>query len=315
MINRLSKTQPQKTHSKPSPLPAETSPLNALTVDVEDYYQVEAFAKVVRREDWGKWESRVERNTTLLLEMFARHDVRGTFFTLGYVAEQHPQLIRDIAQAGHEIACHSYYHRLVYEQTPEEFRADLRQAKHRLEDLIGASVNGYRAPSYSITAQSLWALDILIEEGFSYDSSIFPVHHDRYGMPEAERFPHVLQRPTGKIIEFPPSTVRMRGTNFPISGGGYFRLYPYWLFRMGWQRINRSEAEPGIFFLHPWEVDPDQPIVQGTRLNIWRHRVNLSQTQNKLERLLSDFTFAPIQEVLAHKNLGLQTQDLALAAN
>ncbi len=311
----MSKTQQHNTRSTPGTVSAELYPLNALTVDVEDYYQVEAFAKVVRREDWGNWESRVERNTTLLLEMFARHDVRGTFFTLGYVAEQHPELIRAIARAGHEVACHSYYHRLVYEQTPDEFRADLRNAKHRLEDLIGAPVSGYRAPSYSITAQSLWALDILIEEGFSYDSSIFPVHHDRYGMPEAERFPHVLQRPTGEIIEFPPSTVRMRGTNFPISGGGYFRLYPYWLFRLGWQRINRSEAEPGIFFLHPWEVDPDQPLVQGTRLNIWRHRVNLSQTQNKLERLLNDFTFAPIQQVLAHKNLGLQTQDLALAAN
>lgn len=289
--------------------------VNALTVDVEDYYQVEAFAKVVRREDWVNWESRVERNTKSLLEMFAQHDVRGTFFTLGYVAEQHPQLVREIAQAGHEVACHSYYHRLVYEQTPDEFRQDLRSAKHRLEDLIGAPITGYRAPSYSITAQSLWALDILIEEGFSYDSSIFPVHHDRYGMPDAERFPHVLHRPTGEIIEFPPSTVRMRGTNFPISGGGYFRLYPYRLFRLGWQRINRSEDEAAIFFLHPWEIDPDQPIVPGTRLNIWRHRVNLSQTQGKLECLLNDFAFAPVKQVLAHRNLGLQTQDLALAAN
>lgn len=303
-----------------NPSERETAPdalhhLNALTVDVEDYYQVEAFAKVVRREDWANWESRVERNTKLLLEMFVRHDIRATFFTLGYVAEQHPQLVREIAQAGHEIACHSYYHRLVYTQTPDEFREDLRSAKHRLEDLIGASVIGYRAPSYSITAQSLWALDILIEEGFSYDSSIFPVHHDRYGMPDAERFPHVLHRPTGEIIEFPPSTVRMRGMNFPISGGGYFRLYPYRLFRLGWQRINRSEAESAIFFLHPWEVDPDQPIVPGTRLNIWRHRVNLSQTQGKLERLLNDFAFAPVKQVLANRNFGLQAQELALAAN
>jgi polysaccharide deacetylase family protein (PEP-CTERM system associated) len=289
--------------------------LNALTVDVEDYYQVEAFASVVRREEWSRWESRVERNTKLLLEMFARHGVCGTFFTLGYVAEQHPQLVRDIAQAGHEVACHSYYHRLVYSQTPDEFREDLRKAKHRLEDLIGAAVIGYRAPSYSITAQSLWALDILIEEGFRYDSSIFPVHHDRYGMPDADRFPHVLHRSTGNIIEFPPSTVRMCGMNFPISGGGYFRLYPYHLFRLGWQSINRREAESAIFFLHPWEVDPDQPIVPGTRLNIWRHRVNLSQTQNKLERLLNDFHFAPVKQVLANRNFGLQAQEWALAAN
>lgn len=282
---------------------------------MEDYYQVEAFAGVVRREDWPTWESRVERNTKLLLELFARHEVRGTFFTLGYVAHQHPNLVREIAQAGHEVACHSYHHRLVYSQTPEEFRQDLRSAKHQLEDLIGAAVIGYRAPSYSITAQSLWALDILIEEGFSYDSSIFPVHHDRYGMPYAERFPHVLHRPSGEIIEFPPSTVRLGGTNLPISGGGYFRLCPYQLFRMGWKRINRKETESAIFFLHPWEIDPDQPIIPGTRLNIWRHRVNLRQTEGKLERLLKDFTFAPVRQVLANRNFGLQTQEWALAAN
>ncbi len=302
-------------HNETGAAPDSSRHMNALTVDVEDYYQVEAFAKVVRREDWANWESRVERNTKLLLEMFARHEVRGTFFTLGYVAERHPQLIREIAQAGHEVACHGYYHRLVYSQTPDEFREDLHSAKHRLEDLIGAAVIGYRAPSYSITAQSLWALDILIEEGFSYDSSIFPVHHDRYGMPDAERFPHVLYRPTGEIIEFPPSTVRMCGMNFPISGGGYFRLYPYRLFRLGWEKINRSEAESAIFFLHPWEIDPDQPIVPGTRLNIWRHRVNMRQTQGKLERLLNDFAFAPVQQVLANRNFGLQAQELALAAN
>ncbi|HEX4947047.1 MAG TPA: XrtA system polysaccharide deacetylase, partial [Blastocatellia bacterium] len=281
---------------------------------VEDYYQVEAFTDVVRKEDWSQWESRVERNTQVLLNMFAQHTVQGTFFVLGYVAEQHPQLIRQIAQAGHEVACHSYFHRLVYSQTPEEFRSDLRDAKHRLEDLIGTSVIGYRAPSYSITAQSLWALDILIEEGFRYDSSIFPVHHDRYGMPNAERFPHLLHRSTGEIIEFPPSTVRIGKTNFPISGGGYFRLYPYWLFRRGWQRINRREAEAAIFFLHPWEVDPDQPIVPGTRLNIWRHRVNLRHTQAKLERLLQDFRFASVQQILAQRNLSSQTQEMALAA-
>lgn len=311
----MSTGQRQSSRSEASIAPNQVRQLNALTVDVEDYYQVEAFAKVVHREDWPRWESRVERNTKILLEMFARHNVRGTFFTLGYVAEQHPQLIREIAQAGHEIACHSYHHRLVYSQTPEEFRQDLRQAKQRLEDLTGTAVIGYRAPSYSITAQSLWALDILIEEGFSYDSSIFPVHHDRYGMPDAERFPHILHRPTGEIIEFPPSTVRIGNTNIPISGGGYFRLYPYRLFRLGWQRINRSEAEPAIFFLHPWEVDPDQPIVPGTRLNILRHRVNLKHTESKLERLLKDFTFTSVSQVLANRNLGLQTRELALAAN
>jgi polysaccharide deacetylase family protein (PEP-CTERM system associated) len=295
--------------------PEKERHLNALTVDVEDYYQVEAFADVVCRDDWAHWESRVERITHSLLETFARHTTYGTFFILGYVAERHPRLIREIVRAGHEVACHSYYHRLVYSQTPDEFRQDLRNTKQRLEDLTGTAVLGYRAPSYSITAQSLWALDILIEEGFSYDSSIFPVHHDRYGMPEAERFPHVLHRSSGEIIEFPPSTVRVGGLNFPISGGGYFRLLPYRLFRFGWQKINRSEAESAIFFVHPWEIDPAQPVVPGKRLNIWRHRVNLRQTQNKLERLLKDFTFAPVKQVLANRKFGLQAQQWALAAN
>lgn len=301
--------------ASPKPSVRSRPLLNALTVDVEDYYQVEAFTDVVRQEDWPNWESRVVRNTQLLLETFAQHNVRGTFFILGYVAEKHPELVQEIAAAGHEVACHSYHHRLVYTQTPDEFRQDLRQAKQRLEDLIGAAVVGYRAPSYSITAQSLWALDILIEEGFAYDSSIFPVHHDRYGMPDAERFPHILARPTGEIIEFPPSTVRLGGMNWPISGGGYFRLFPYFLFRRGWQMINSREAEAGIFFLHPWEVDPAQPLVPGKRINIWRHRVNLKHTEAKLARLLADFAFAPVQQVLANRNLGLQAQGWVLAAN
>lgn len=286
-----------------------------MTVDVEDYYQVEAFADVVKKEDWANWESRVERNTRLLLEIFERHRVKATFFTLGYVAKKHPQLIHEIAAAGHEVACHGFYHRLIYTQTPDEFRQDLKSAKHLLEDLIGASVIGYRAPSYSIIEESLWALDILIEEGFAYDSSIFPVHHDRYGMPNAERFPHLLRRPAGEILEFPPSTVKLGGMNLPISGGGYFRLFPYPVFRLGWQLIHRRESEPAIFFLHPWEVDPDQPIVPGKKINIWRHRVNLGRTQKRLEKLLEDFDFAPVRQVLAEKNLGLQSPEIALSIN
>ena len=289
--------------------------LNALTVDVEDYYQVEAFSQVVRREDWPKWESRVEQNTNLLLEMFARHNVKGTFFTLGYVAETHPELVRQIANAGHEVACHSYHHRLIYNQTPEEFREDVRKSKQLLEDIIGVPVIGYRAPTYSITEKSLWALDILIEEGFKYDSSIFPTRHDRYGIPDAERFLHVLHRPVGEIIEFPPSTVQLGSTNIPISGGGYFRLLPYSLFKLGWQTLHRRESKPAIFFLHPWEVDPEQPVVPGTKLNIWRHRVNLKRTEGRLNQLLSDFSFAPVRQVLESRNLGLQAQALALAAN
>ena len=289
--------------------------LNALTVDVEDYYQVEAFSQVVRREDWPKWESRVEKNTNLLLEMFARHNVKATFFTLGYVAETHPELVRQIANDGHEVACHSYHHRLIYHQTPEEFRQDVRNSKQLLEDIIGVPVIGYRAPTYSITEKSLWALDILIEEGFKYDSSIFPTRHDRYGIPDAERFPHVLHRPAGEIIEFPPSTVQFGSTNIPISGGGYFRLLPYSLFKLGWQTLHRRESKPAIFFLHPWEVDPEQPVVPGTKLNIWRHRVNLKRTEGRLNQLLNDFSFAPVRQVLESRNLGLQAQALALAAN
>lgn len=282
------------------------SPVNALTVDVEDYYQVEAFSQVVRREDWPRWESRVEGNTRRLLETFARYGVQGTFFTLGYVAEQHPGLVREIQAAGHEVACHGSNHQLIYRQTPDEFRRDVRDAKRRLEDLTGAGVIGYRAPSYSITAESRWALDILIEEGFRYDSSIFPVHHDRYGIPDAERFPHTIRRAAGEITEFPPSTFRMWGMNWPVAGGGYFRLLPYSLFRFGWRRIHRQDAQSAIFFLHPWEIDPRQPVVPGTRLNIWRHRVNLHRTHARLERLLRDFRFAPVRQVLEQHKGGMK---------
>ncbi len=276
----------------------EQQQINALTVDVEDYYQVEGFTSVVRREDWSQWESRVEGNTRRLLELFARHEARGTFFTLGWVAERHPALVREIAAAGHEVACHGYEHRLIYQQTPDEFRRDLVRAKKILEDITGNFVEGYRAPSYSITAQSLWALDILIEEGFRYDSSIFPIHHDRYGMPDAERFPHLIRRAAGQIVEFPPSTVRLFGMNWPMSGGGYFRLLPYSLFSRGLARINQQEDRAAIFFIHPWEVDAGQPVVPGNRLNIWRHRINLHRTLPRLTRLLGDFRFAPVREVI-----------------
>lgn len=276
----------------------EQKPINALTVDVEDYYQVEAFSSVVRREDWPQWESRVERNTRQLLELFARHQVRGTFFTLGWVAERHPALVREIAVAGHEVACHGYEHRLIYKQTPETFRQDVRRSKAVLENITGQAVEGYRAPSYSITAASLWALDVLIEEGFRYDSSIFPVHHDVYGMPEAERFPHLIKREGGAIAEFPPSTVKLFGVNLPVSGGGYFRLLPYPVFNRGLQRINQNEAQAAIFYIHPWEVDPQQPVVPASRLRHWRHRLNLHRTLPRLEKLLSDFCFAPAREVL-----------------
>jgi polysaccharide deacetylase family protein (PEP-CTERM system associated) len=271
---------------------------NALTVDLEEYFQVEAFTDAVSHDEWPRWESRIEKSTYLLLETFARHGVSATFFTLGWIAERHSDLIRNIAAAGHEIACHGYGHRLIYRQTPDEFRQDLRIAKRVLEDTLGTRLAGYRAPSYSITAASTWALDILIEEGFLYDSSIFPVYHDRYGMPNAKRFIHTIRRPGGAIVELPPSTVAIGPLNLPLAGGGYFRLFPYEVFRRGLRHINNRELQPAVFMVHPWEVDPDQPRVPGTRLNIWRHRLNLGETLGRLESLISDFQFCSIGELL-----------------
>ncbi len=283
--------------------------VNALTVDVEDYYQVESFVKVIRREDWWQWESRVERNTHRLLDLFARGGARGTFFILGWVAERHPRLVKEIAHAGHEIACHGYDHQFILNQEPEDFRADVRRAKFLLEDLAGEAVEGYRAPTYSIMEQTLWALDILIEEGFRYDSSIFPIRHDRYGMPDAKRFPHVIRRRAGEIMEFPPSTFRIVGQNAPVAGGGYFRLLPYSIFRWGLRRINRRENQSAIFMVHAWEIDPDQPLLPGSRFNLWRHRANLRLTEPRLERLLNDFRFAPARDVL---RLGERPAPLAM---
>ncbi len=275
-----------------------SGPVNALTVDIEDYFQVESFVDVVRRQDWGRWESRVERNAHRLLDLFARYRVRGTFFILGWIAERHPRLVREIVSAGHEIGCHSYDHQFILNQGREEFRADLRRAKSLIEDVAGEPVEGYRAPTYSIMKQTLWALDVLIEEGFRYDSSIFPIRHDRYGIPGAKRFPYVIRCPAGELIEFPPSTMRIAGQNVPLAGGGYFRLLPYPVFRWGLRQINRREGQSAIFMVHAWEVDPDQPVLPGTRLNVWRHRKNLHLTESRLERLLVDFRFAPARDVL-----------------
>lgn len=290
-------------------------PINALTVDVEDYFQVEAFADIIRREDWPQWEPRVERNTHRLLELFARRQVRATFFILGWVAEQQPQVVREIAAAGHEIACHGYQHQLIRAQSQAEFRADVRHAKALLEDITGGEVVGYRAPTYSITTETLWALDVLIEEGFHYDSSIFPIYHDRYGIPHAERFPHVLRRAAGEIVEFPPSTVRVAGQNLPMAGGGYFRLLPYGVCRWGLRRINRHEQQPAIFMIHTWEIDPEQPLVPGTRLNVWRHRANLGRTEARLERLLRDFQFATVREVLQFSGPVAETTEPGLISS
>ncbi len=243
-------------------------------------------------------ESRVCRNTDRLLDLLAEHGVRGTFFVLGWVAERHPALVARIASAGHEIASHGYGHRLVYDQTPAAFREDVRRAKGLLEQASGVPVNGYRAPSYSIVPRSLWALDVLIEEGYAYDASIFPIRHDRYGIPVSARHPYVIDRPGGRLIEVPASTIEVGGMNLPIAGGGYFRLLPYGWTRWGIGRVNNTERRPAIFYLHPWEIDPDQPRLQAGLLGRVRHYRNLDQTESRLRRLLAEFAWGSLRSIL-----------------
>ena len=383
--------------------------LNILTIDLEDYFQVHAFSDVIKFEDWGNFECRIERNTDRLLEIldsvrtpqqvkpqhrstatlnnnsalstqnskldhsityslnnWLTQRVKATFFVLGWIAERYPGLVRRIQKEGHEIACHGYAHQLVYTQSKEEFRQDIRKAKAILEDITGNEVIGYRAPSYSITNKSRWAFEVLVEEGFKYDSSIFPIRHDFYGIPNAPRFPFVISlndannvefsvlnfelntaapnnRSTGTpdnslthslihsspdvsepqhgstavlnnsltqslinskaLIEFPISTVKVLGQNIPISGGGYFRLFPYRIIRKALKSINKKEDKPFIFYLHPWELDFEQPRIKELRLRSrFRHYVNLNKTESKFRNLLGDFQFSSIKELL--KNSG-----------
>jgi polysaccharide deacetylase family protein (PEP-CTERM system associated) len=275
--------------------------LNALTVDVEDYYHVTAFESCVDRDCWHQYEPRVVDSTGKILDILEAASVRGTFFVLGWVARRHPRLVRDILAAGHEIGCHSFWHRLVYRQTPRAFRHDLRRARDLLEQLTGVPVRAYRAPSFSITRSSLWALDILIEEGFTIDSSIYPTHHDRYGLAGAPLRPHRITRPAGEIWEFPMPVYRRLIYPLPVGGGGYFRLYPYALTRHGLRTINR-EGRPFVVYVHPWEVDPGQPRLSPGRLRAFRHYVNLHRTEKRLARLLCDFRFGTISDVLAGLN-------------
>ena len=272
--------------------------VNAMTVDVEDYFQVSAFDRVVPRARWDVLESRVARNTDRVLELFDRANVRGTFFVLGWVAERFPALVRRIADLGHEVASHGYNHQLVYLLTPRQFREDIRAAKHAIENAAGVEVVGFRAPSYSVIDSSLWTLDVLIEEGFAYDASIFPIHHDRYGIPDSPRHPYVLQRSAGSILEVPGSTVRLGRVNLPIGGGGYFRQFPYAWTKFGIDRVNRIERQPVTFYTHPWELDPDQPRMAvgiGTRL---RHYRGLERTADRLARLVRDFRFDSVTSML-----------------
>jgi polysaccharide deacetylase family protein (PEP-CTERM system associated) len=274
--------------------------VNAMTVDVEDYFHVSVFDGLVPRHAWEDLESRVCANTDRLLEIFNDSHTRATFFVLGWVAERFPDLVPRIAAEGHEIASHGYGHRLVYDLSRREFREDIRRSKDVLESAIGKPVLGYRAPSYSVTPKSLWALDILIDEGFSYDASIFPIHHDRYGIPVSPRHPYVLQR-AGSLVEAPASTVKWGPVNLPIGGGGYFRILPYAWTRWGISRLNDVEGLPAIFYLHPWEIDPKQPRLDAPALGRFRHYYNLDKTEGRLRALLKDFAFSTMVAVLGNE--------------
>lgn len=276
------------------------APSCVFTVDVEDYFQVDAFSKVVDADSWDSYGLRVEANTRRILDLLDEKGVKGTFFVLGWVARRQPALVREIAGRGHEIASHGMSHRRVVTQTPDVFRAETRESKQLLEDIAQQKVLGYRAATYSITNQSLWALDILCEEGFVYDSSIFPVRHDRYGIPDATIVPHRLRTQKGaEIVEFPLTVWQPGGVNVPIAGGGYFRFFPYALTRYGFRQV-RAAGRPIVFYLHPWEVDPEQPRIPGAGWKSrFRHYLNLDKTHDRLSRLLSDFQFGTMRACLS----------------
>jgi len=269
---------------------------NVISVDVEDYFHAEAFSGIVAQSDWEASPSRVEANTRRILELFAECEVRATFFILGWVAERYPALVREIASGGHELACHSYRHRLIYNLSAQAFREDTRRAKEAIEQAAGQAIYGYRAPTFSIVAKSLWALDILAELGFTYDSSIFPIHHDRYGIPQAPRFPFRVVTSAGPLVEYPMTTFRVLGRfNFPVAGGGYLRLLPWWYTRLGISRL-KKEHLPVITYVHPWEIDPEQPRLNPGFATRLRHYANLGKTRERLKRLLDDGGFTSFRE-------------------
>ncbi len=275
---------------------ASTAPVNALTVDVEDYFQVSAFAKHIARSEWERRPCRVEANTQRILSLFEKHSARGTFFTLGWIAERYPNLVREIADAGHEVASHGFQHTRVTEQNENEFRQDVARTKKLLEDVTGASVSGYRAATFSIGRDNLWALEVLQQEGYRYSSSIYPVRHDLYGMPEAPRF--AFRPTTGGILEVPVSTLKLFGRTFPCGGGGYFRLLPYCVSRWALGRTNTRDRQPAIFYFHPWEIDTQQPRVDGISAKTrFRHYLNIDRMESRLARLLEDFRWGRMDAI------------------
>ena len=269
---------------------------NAMTVDVEDYFQVSAFEKVVDRDDWNKITCRIPQNMEKILLLFEKHQTRATFFTLGWVAERFPQVVKDIVNAGHEVASHGWSHIRVPNASPSEFFEDVDRTRKLLQDVSGQPVNGYRAASYSVTKQTLWVYENLARAGYQYSSSIFPIKHDLYGIPDAPRSPFVISE--SHITEIPLTTVKFNGKNLPCSGGGWFRLMPYCLFKSGLKRVNQKDGLPGIFYFHPWEVDPDQPRQKNIPAKTaFRHYLNLQRMENRLERLLEDFQWDTMEKV------------------
>ena len=271
---------------------------NAMSVDVEDYFQVSAFAPYIARADWESLPCRVERNVDLILRLLDESGAKATFFTLGWIAERHPTMVRRIADHGHEVASHGYGHERASDLSPERFREDITRAKKLLEDLCGTEVRGYRAPSFSISRRNWWAVDEIRAAGYRYSSSIYPVKHDHYGMPEAPRFPYRLH---DMLWELPPTTVPLLGRNWPAAGGGWFRLLPYGVSRWLLHQVNDKEQAPCMFYFHPWEVDPGQPRQSGVSLKTrFRHYVNLGCMEARLRRLLRDFAWDRVDRVFLH---------------
>ncbi len=272
--------------------------LNAFTIDVEDYYQVGAFVRTVAPGDWDAWEFRAEVNTDKILKILDGAGVKGTFFVLGWIAKKAPHLVKKIAEDGHTIASHGFSHQLVYSQTEAEFREDVRSTRKMLQDLSGQPILSYRAPSFSITKKTPWAHRVLVEEGYLYDSSVFPIHHDLHGNPDAPTRIHRIETEAGPLIEFPPAIVKVFGQNVPTGGGGYFRLFPFAVTKRMLQSIN-SAGHPFVFYVHPWEVDPEQPRIPGAPLKSrFRHYLNLKRTTSRLHRLVRALSFAPMEDVL-----------------
>ena len=287
--------------------------VNAFTIDVEDYFQVSGFEDVIPRSKWDKFESRIRANTYRFIELLAEYDVKATFFVLGWVAEKYPGLVKEIHSSGHEVGCHSYWHHLITSQNQDEFKEDLKISTFVIEDIIGEKVVSYRAPSFSLTEKTIWALDALVEQGYLYDSSIFPATKIRGGMKSAPRFPYHHELRSGSILEFPLTVHQMGKRRIPVAGGGYFRLFPVSLTKHLLRHVNETERQPFVFYIHPWEIDVIQPrIYYASMRSKFRHYLNLSRTERRLRSLLGEFRFGTVSDSL--KSIGL-TSDIVRSEN